>query len=79
MTAVPTTIDAEGGETETVVTAGGAAVTVIAEVPDLPPLVAVTVADPAATPLTTPLELTVAAPGLLVDHATVCPCIAFPY
>jgi hypothetical protein len=62
-----------------VVTAGGAVVTVIAEVPDLPEPVAVIVAEPAATPVTTPLELTLAAVGLLVDQTTVSSTIALPY
>jgi len=39
--------------------------------PDLPEDVAVTVADPAPTPLTTPLELTVATAVLPLDHVTV--------
>jgi len=54
----------------TVVTTGGAAVTVIADVPDFPELVALIVAEPAETPETTPLELTVAE-ALLLDHVTV--------
>jgi hypothetical protein len=41
---------------------------VIADVADLPELVAVIVAEPTATPVTTPLEFTVAAAALLVDH-----------
>ena len=45
--------------------------TVIADVPDLPELVAVIVAEPAATPVTTPLEFTVAAAGALVVHVMV--------
>jgi hypothetical protein len=56
-----------------------AAVTVMLDVPDFPELVAVIVAEPAATPVTTPLELTVAAAALFVDHVTVCPVIAFPF
>jgi hypothetical protein len=63
----------------TVVTTGATAVTVIAEEPDLPELVAVIVADPAATPETTPLEFTVAAAALLVDQPIVCPVIALPF
>jgi hypothetical protein len=62
-----------------VVTTDGAAVTVIADVPDLPELVAVMVAEPAATPVTTPLEFTVAAAGVLVVHVTVWPVISAPY
>jgi hypothetical protein len=49
------------------------------DVPDLPELVAVIVAEPAATPVTTPLELTVAAARLLVDQVTVCPVITLPF
>jgi hypothetical protein len=70
---------AEAGETVTDVTTDGAAVTVIAAVPDLPDTVAVMVAVPAATPVTTPLEFTVAAGALLVDHVTVWPVITAPY
>jgi hypothetical protein len=47
------------------------AVTVTTELPDFPELVAEIVAVPAATPVTTPLELTVAAAALLVDQTTV--------
>jgi len=54
------------------------AVTVIADVPLFPELVAVIVAEPAATPVTTPLEFTVATPVLLLDHVTVCPVITLP-
>jgi hypothetical protein len=75
----PTKIDAEVGATVTVVTTGATAVTVTAEVPVFPELVAVIVADPAATPVTIPLELTVAAAALLVDHETVCPVITLPF
>jgi hypothetical protein len=49
------------------------------EVPDFPELVAVIVAEPAATPVTTPLELTVAAAALFVAHVTVCPLITLPF
>jgi len=48
------------------------------DVPDLPAQVAVMVADPAPIPVTTPLELTVAADALLVDHVTVWPVITLP-
>jgi hypothetical protein len=78
----PTAIDAEGGATVTVVTTGGgggAAVTVIADVPDCPELVAVMVAEPAATPVTTPADVTVATAELSVDQETVCPVITFPF
>jgi hypothetical protein len=77
----PATIDADVGATVTVVTTGGGggpAVTVIADVPDTPAVLAVIVAEPAATPLTIPVELTVAAAALLVDHVTVWPLIVLP-
>ena len=70
-TVAPTFIDAVGGATVTVVTTGGADVTVTLEVPVFPAHVAVTVAEPAATPLTKPLALTVATFALLVVHVTV--------
>jgi len=74
----PTAIDAVPGVTVTVVTTGGGAVTVMVDVPDLPAQVAVMVADPAPIPVTTPLELTVAADALLVDHVIVWPVITLP-
>ena len=77
-TVAPTAIDAVEGATVTVVTTGGGKVTVTLEVPDFPAHVAVIVAEPPAMPVTTPLEFTVAAAGLLVDHAMVCPVITFP-
>ena len=49
----------------------------MADVPDFPELVAVIVAEPAATPETTPLELTLAAP-LSLDHETACPDMTLP-
>jgi hypothetical protein len=58
---------------------GGAAVTTILAVPVTPELVAVIVAEPAATPVTTALELTVAVFASLVDHATLWPAIALPW
>jgi hypothetical protein len=70
----PTAIDTDVGATVTVVTTGGGgglAVTVTLDVPLFPELVAVIVAEPAATPVTTPLELTVAATALLVDQVAV--------
>jgi hypothetical protein len=48
------------------------------EVPVFPELVAVIVADPAATPVTRPLEFTVAAAELFVVHVMVCPAITLP-
>jgi hypothetical protein len=79
VTVDPATTEADGGATLTVVTTGGAALTVIEAEPDLPELVAVMFAVPAATPLTTPAEFTVAAEALSVDHVTVWPDIAFPF
>ena len=78
MTVEPATTEADEGVTVTVVTTGGAAATVIADVPDFPELVAVIVAEPAEIPETTPLELTVA-DALLLDHATVYPDITLPF
>jgi hypothetical protein len=71
-----------GGVTVTVVTTGaggGGEVTATLAVPDFPAVVAVIVAEPAATPVTTPFELTVAAAGLLVDQAMLWPVITFPW
>jgi hypothetical protein len=56
------------GDTVTLPT--GTAVTVTEAVPDLPSLVAVIVADPAATPVTRPVLETVAAAVLLELHVT---------
>src|SRR5437879_12087875 len=52
---------------------GGGAVTVIAAVPLFPPLVAVIVANPAATPATRPMALTTARAGALTTHVTIRP------
>ena len=77
---VPTVAD--DGLTVTVATGagggGGGAVTVIAVVPLRPSLVAVIVAEPAATPVTKPLEETVAIEELEVDHVTVRPVRTLP-
>jgi hypothetical protein len=70
-TVAPTATEAVDGETVTVVTTGGEAVTVTAAVPLFPELVAVIVAEPALTPVTTPFAFTVATLALLVVHATV--------
>src|SRR6266480_1017113 len=67
----PTTIVAAAGLTVTEAT--GTTITVIAAVPLLPSLVAVIVAEPAATPVTKPLLLTVATAVLLLDHVTTRP------
>src|SRR5438552_16907278 len=53
-------------------------VTVIADVPLCPSLVAVIVADPAATPVTSPLPLTVATAVLLLAQVTTRPLSGFP-
>jgi hypothetical protein len=53
-------------------------VTVRAAVPLCPSLVAVIVADPAATPATSPVPLTVATAPLLVAHVTTRPLNGFP-
>ena len=55
------------GATVTVATVGGAALTVMADVPLLPLVVAVIVAEPAATAETRPLALTVAAAVLFEE------------
>src|SRR5712691_10011603 len=54
-------------------------VTVIADMPLCPSLVAVIVADPAATPVTSPVPLTVAAEVLLLCHVTVRPTSGLPF
>src|SRR5256885_4735425 len=50
----------------------------MAAVPLCPSLMAVTLAEPATTPLTSPLELTVATAVLLLDHVIVRPVSALP-
>jgi hypothetical protein len=72
----PTIIDALVGETATFAT--GATATVIAEVPDLVSLVAVIVALPAPTAVTTPLADTVATAVALLNHVVVRPVSACP-
>jgi hypothetical protein len=57
---------------------GGGLVTVTDDEPDFAEHVAVMVVDPAATPVTTPLELTVAIAELFVDQVMVWPVITFP-
>src|SRR3989441_6136238 len=75
-TVCPTVTLADAGLTATDAT--GTLVTVTVAVPPLPSLVAVIIADPAATPVTTPLALTVAVAPLLVAHITTRPLSAFP-
>jgi hypothetical protein len=63
--------------TETVATGGGTTFTVCD--PFLPSIVAVIVAEPAATPVTTPAELTVAIAELALVHETVRPVSVLPF
>src|SRR5947199_328356 len=70
-TVCPACTDAEGGVTSTVAT--GTFVTLIAEVPLFPSLVAVIVAEPGVTPETRPLLFTAATAVLELDHVTVRP------
>src|SRR5207302_15543 len=72
----PTDPVADTGVTMTEAT--GAFVTATTAVPLWPSLSAVIVADPAATPLTRPVLLTVAAAVLLLDQVTVLPVSTFP-
>jgi len=73
----PTTIGVVGAERVTVLT--GASVTVIEDVPVFASLVAVIVAGPpAATPVTSPVALTVATAPLLELHVTVRPVSTLP-
>ena len=62
----------------TVTDATGTGVTVMAAVPLWPSLVAVIVAGPAATPVASPLPLTVATAVLLLAHVTIRPVSVFP-
>src|SRR2546421_709060 len=62
---------AEGGLTTTEAT--GTGITVMVEVALFPSLVAVMVVEPAATPVTSPLLLTVATAEALLDHVTTRP------
>ena len=67
------------GETLTDATGTTTAATVIEAVPLLPSLVAVIVAEPAAIPVTTPVEETVAIPVLELDHVTVRSVTTLPF
>src|SRR5438876_11208536 len=60
------------------VTVAPTGVTVTLALPLLPSLVAVIVVDPAATPLTSPLPLTVATAVLPLAHVTIRPDSALP-
>jgi len=74
---VPTYTVAVSGERMMRTRVGGATVTL--EVPLFPSVAAVIVAEPAATPVTSPLALTVAADGVELDHVTTRPDKAFPF
>jgi phage terminase large subunit-like protein len=76
-TVPPTRILGAAGVTATAAT--GMIVTVIEAVPLLPSLVAVSVALPAATPVTSPLAETLATPGALLAHVTRRPVKALPF
>ncbi len=62
----------------TVTEATGTTVTVIAALPLCPSLVAVIVALPAPTPVTSPLPLTLATAGALLAHVTTRPDSGLP-
>jgi hypothetical protein len=67
----PTTTDGVAGVMPTVVTTGGGGATELTPtlaVPVFAELVAVIVAVPSPIPVTTPPALTIAMPGLFVDH-----------
>ena len=70
-TVLPATMLDDAGVTSTATTGSGAIVTTA--VPNAPSLVAVIVAEPAATPVTRPEDDTVATALLLVENETVCP------
>src|SRR5207245_1457529 len=75
----PTNTAAVAGLTVTDATGTGAAVTVTADVPLLPSDVAVIVVEPATTPVTRPLALTVPTEVLLLAHVTVRPVSVLPF
>jgi len=75
----PTNTAAVAGLTVTEATGTGAAVTVTADVPLFPSDVAVMVVEPATTPVTRPLALTVPTEPLLLAHVTVRPVSVLPF
>src|SRR5438552_10363658 len=75
-TVAPTKIPASAGVTVTVAT--DTFVTVMADVPFIPSLVAVIVADPAAPPVTSPVPLTEARLGALLAQVTTRPLSGLP-
>src|SRR5205085_11739861 len=68
----------EDGSTTTFATAAGNGVTVMIDVPETPSLVAVTVAVPEVSVVTSPLASTAATAALSVDQATALPVSKFP-
>src|SRR5205823_3218094 len=76
-TVLPSLTDADAGVTATETT--GTNVTVMAEVPFFPSDVAVIVADPAPTPVTRPLPVTLATPALLLVQLTERPDSGVPF
>src|SRR5438093_347950 len=76
-TVLPASTLAEAGVTVTEAT--GTSTTVICEVPVLPSLVAVILAAPAATPVTSPLPFTVANAVALLDQVTTRPGRGVPF
>src|SRR5438034_280773 len=76
-TVLPTATPAVAGVTVTDAT--GTGVTVMADVPLWPSLVAVIVAEPATFPVTSPVPVTVATGVLLLDHATGRPVSTVPF
>src|SRR5881409_1500454 len=75
-TLLPAETDVDAGVTVTDAT--GMCTTVMAELPLFPSLVAVIVADPATTPVTSPVPFTPAADGLLFDHVIDRPTSVLP-
>src|SRR5439155_23915028 len=78
-TVLPGSTLADAGVTVTEATGTTGTTTVIAEVPVLPSLVAVIVAGPAATPVTSPLPFTVANAVASLDQVTARPWRAVPF
>src|SRR6266568_3210101 len=78
-TVCPACTVADAGVTATDATGTGAGLTVIAAPPLLPSDTAVIVAEPAATPVTSPLAFTVATDGLLLDQPITRPDSALPF
>src|SRR3989442_12893084 len=76
--ATPAAVTAQVGSSPPPTVAKVRTATVIAAVPLCPSLIAVIVARPAATPVASPVEFTVATPGLLVTQVTVRPVSTFP-